>query len=68
MTRRVASPPYVSAARRTLVLLQAKGVSVSPVYAEIMRDETTKLLKSEYANFSENEANGAVLFIFGKLK
>lgn len=62
------SPMQLSAARRTLFLLQSKDASVSPVYAEIMRDETTKLLKSEYSGFSESEANRAILYLFGKLK
>lgn len=58
----------LSAVRRSLQLLQAKDVAVSPLYAEIMREETSQLLKSEYANFGQGEINRAVLYIFSKLK
>jgi hypothetical protein len=62
------APIKMSAARRTLRLLEAKGARVSPLYTEIMRDETSKLLKSEFAGFSETEANRAVFYVFSKLK
>jgi len=62
------STMQLSAARRTLFLLQVKDASVSPVFVEIMRDETTKLLKSEYSGFSESESNRAILYLFSKLK
>jgi hypothetical protein len=58
----------LSAVRRTLHLLQLKGTAVSPLYAEILREEVTQLLKSEYANFTQNEINRSVLYIFSKLK
>jgi hypothetical protein len=62
------SPIQLSAARRTLYLLQIRDTRVSPLFAEILRDETTKLLKSEYSGFSESEANRAILYLFVKLK
>ncbi len=62
------SKMQLSAVRRSLFLLLAKDVAVSPIYAEIMRDETAKLLRSEFLGFSENEANRAILFLFSKLK
>jgi hypothetical protein len=57
-----------SAARRTLFVLQARDVKVSPASGEFLRDETAKLLKSEYSGFTETETNRAVLYIFAKLK
>jgi hypothetical protein len=62
------SPMQWSAARRTLFLLKAKDTAISPLFVEIMRDETTKLLKTEYAGFTESDANRAVLYVFSKLK
>ncbi len=62
------SKMQLSAVRRSLFLLQAKDVAVSPLYIEIMRDETAKLLRSEYAGFTEGEANRANLYLFSKLK
>lgn len=62
------SKMQLSAVRRTLLLLQAKDTAVSAFYAEILRDEVTQLLKSEYTNFSPSEINRAVLYIFSKLK
>jgi len=56
-----------SAARRALYLLQARDVKVSPASGEFLRDETSKLLKSEYSGFTETETNRAVLYIFAKL-
>jgi hypothetical protein len=58
----------LSATKRTLHLLQAKNVTVSTLYAEILREEVTKVLKSEYANFIDSESNRAVQYIFSKLK
>lgn len=57
-----------SAARRTLNLLQAKDTAVSPLYAEILREETVTMLKDEYPNFAEVSTNRAILYIFSKLK
>jgi hypothetical protein len=49
-------------------LLEARNVKVSPAGGEFLRDETMKLLKSEYSGFTETETNRAVLYIFAKLK
>lgn len=57
----------LSAIRRVVHLLKLKNASVSPLYAEIMREETTQLLTSEYAGFTQPELNRAILYIFSKL-
>ena len=62
------SKMQLSAVHRSLFLLHAKDVSLSPLYIEIMRDETAKLLRSEFAGFTESETNRAIQYLFSKLK
>lgn len=57
-----------SAAHRAVMLMRSRDLSVSPLFAEILREETDKLLRSEYANFSQIESNRAIFYIFSKLK
>lgn len=58
----------MSATRRAVFLMRAKEIVVSNLYAEILREETAKLLRSEYAGFSEQEMNRTLVYVFGKIR
>lgn len=63
-----ASAMHKSAIRRSLNLMQARNLVVSPLYAEILREEASVLVRSEYANFPDVELNRALPYVFRQLR
>jgi hypothetical protein len=58
----------VSAVNRALQMLRQKGVASSKLYAEILREETTSLLRSEYPTWDDSTTNRALIYLFNKLR
>jgi hypothetical protein len=60
-----------SAVRRSLFLLRAKGVASSKLYAEILREETASVIRSEYSGVGEtisDTMNRVLIYVFRKLR
>jgi hypothetical protein len=62
------SSQQVSTVYRCLQQLRQKGVATSKLYAEILREETASVLRSEFNSWDDASMNKALLYLFGKLK
>jgi hypothetical protein len=62
------TPRQLSAVARSLQMLRQKGVAASVLYAEILREETASLIRSEYNNFDDAAMNRTLVFVFSKLR
>ena len=62
------TPRQWSAVARSLQMLRQKGVAASKLYAEILREETASLIRSEYDNFDDAAMNRTLVYVFGKLR
>ena len=57
----------ISAVHRSVQMLRQKGVATSKLYAEILREETSSLIRSEYGNWDDGAMNRALIYAFAKL-
>jgi hypothetical protein len=58
----------ISAVARSIQMLRQKGVATSKLYAEILREETSSLIRSEYGNWDDASMNRALIYVFSKLR
>jgi hypothetical protein len=58
----------ISAVHRSVQMLRQKGVATSKLYAEILREETSSLIRSEYGNWDDGAMNRALIYVFSKLR
>jgi hypothetical protein len=62
------TPRQVSAVARSMQMLRQKGVAASRLYAEILREETASVIRSEYDNFDSEAMNRTLVYVFSKLR
>ncbi len=49
-------------------MLRQKGIAASKLYAEILREETAAVIRSEYDNFDGDVMNRTLVYVFSKLR